>query len=378
MNDNEDVFKLPEDQAPKGIGRAARLDSIKKLRTDKGAGSMRKSKDPVLRPVSDTPAKPAEPTPYVLGEDKKRNFFDGKSVDYNIDEILNIPAPATEEGMEKEWGTTNRTIPIGWIFALSAMTLTVIGFVVYLASTTSKAEIKIEETRQIEVLDQMEESDSALDLVETIELAVKEYLEAKTIDEKLRHVRHADVMRLRMEKFYATNPITPQECRSVTSLQPITLNGRAFWQVVAVTGMTTGQALLLEQISDTEVKIDWESHVHYQPMPWEQYAVELPGQPMAFRISARESPRYFGEFSDQNRWVSYQLNAIKSDTIIYGYVLRDSPAHASIQQATNRGFSRMILRLQASKSIKLLNAVVIESFVSSDFYRIDPPKTLID
>jgi hypothetical protein len=378
MNDNEDVFKLPEDQAPKGIGRAARLDSIKKLRTDQAAGALRKGKDPVLRPVSDTPAQPAEPTPYVLGEDKKRNFFDGKSVDYNIDEILKTPAPATEEGMEKEWGTTNKTIPIGWIFTLSAMTLTVIGFVIYLASTTGKAEIKIEETRQIEVMDQMEENDSALDLVETIELAVKEYLEAKTIDEKLRHVRHADVMRLRMEKFYATNPITPQECRSVTGLQPITLDGRAFWQVVAVTGMTTGQALLLEQISDTEVKIDWESHVHYQPIPWEQYAVELPGQPMAFRLSVRESPRYFGEFSDQNRWVSYQLNAIKSDTIIYGYVLRDSPAHVSINQATQRGFSRMILRLQASKSIQLPNAVVIESFVSADLYRIDPPKTLID
>ncbi len=378
MNDNEDVFQLPEDQAPKAIGRSARLDSIKKLRTDQSADSVRKGKDPVLRPVSDAPARPAEPTPYVLGEEKKRNFFDGKSVEYNIDEILITPGPAIEEGTEKEWGTTNKTIPIGWIFALSAMTLTVIGFVVYLASNTTKAENKIEEIRQIEVMDQMDDSDGALDLVKTIEQTVQQYLEAETIDEKLRHVRHADVMRQRMEKFYATNAITPQECRSVTSLKPITLNGRAFWQVVAVTGKTTGQALLLEQLSDTEVKIDWESHVHYQPMPWEQYAVELPGQPMAFRLSVRESPRYFGEFSDQNRWVSYQLNAIKSDTIIYGYVLRDSPAHVSINQATQRGFSRMILRLQASKSIQLPNAVVIESFVSADLYRIDPPKTLID
>jgi hypothetical protein len=181
-----------------------------------------------------------------------------------------------------------------------------------------------------------------------------------------------------MEKFYENKPITPMRVTSVTNLKPLTLHGKAFWQVVAVTGPKQGQAILLEQLSDDEVKIDWESHVHYQPMPWDEYAVKLPTQPMAFRVEVKESPRYFGEFSDQSRWVSYQINAVKSDTLLYCYVLRDSKMHQSMDEALRKGFTRMILRLQASTAINLPNAVVVESFISADLYRIDPPKTLID
>lgn len=377
MKDDDDIFRLPEDAAPLKGARSARLDSIKKQRTDLAADTLRRTKNPTLRSVEESPTHDAGEAAVVLGEERKGRSFEGKSVDYTIDEILNkkvVVADATE----KDWGQANKTIPIGWIFMLSALTLTLIGTVIYLGSSSGEAEEKIAEGRQIEVMEQAVENQGARDLVLAIEKTVRGYLAATSIEEQLPHVRHAEVMRMRMEKFYATKPITPMRVTSVTNLKPLTLHGKAFWQVVAVTGPKQGQAILLEQLSDEEVKIDWESHVHYQPMPWDEYAVKLPTQPMAFRVEVKESPRYFGEFSDQSRWVSYQINAVKSDTLLYCYVLRDSKMHQSIDEALRKGFTRMILRLQASTAINLPNAVVVESFISADLYRIDPPKTLID
>lgn len=377
MNDDDDIFRLPEDAAPLSGGKSARLDSIKKQRTDIAPDPMRRARSPELRAVEESATDAAGEDQVVRIEDRKGRSFEGKSVDYTIDEILNQKTVATDV-TEKDWGQTNKTIPIGWIFMLSALTLTLIGTVVYLGSTSGKAEAKNTDGRQIAVQEQAEESQEAINLVKAIETSVRGYLGASNIEEQLPHVRHPEAIRPRMEKYYANQPITPTRVTSVTNLKPLTLSGRAFWQVVAVTGPKQGQAILLEQLSNDEVKVDWESHVHYQPMPWDQYAVELPTQPMAFRVEVKESPRYFGEFSDQSRWVSYQINAMKSDTLLYCYVLRDSKMHQQINEAVNNGFKRMILRLQASKAISLPNAVVVEAFISADLYRIDPPKTLID
>jgi hypothetical protein len=131
MKDDDDIFRLPEDAAPLSGGKSARLDSIKKQRTDQMADALRKPKNPTLRSVEESPTHDSGEAAVVLGEERKGRSFEGKSVDYTIDEILNkkvVVADATE----KDWGQANKTIPIGWIFMLSALTLTLIGTVIYL------------------------------------------------------------------------------------------------------------------------------------------------------------------------------------------------------------------------------------------------------
>lgn len=377
MNDDNDLFQLPEDRTEPASGQSLRLDSIKKKRTIDSSDSLRKMRQPTVKTVVNNPSTSDKDSAVLLENNNKRSSHEGKSVEYTIDEILQSN-PKIEEGTEKEWGATSKSIPIGWIIMLSTLMITVIAAIVYLISKNQINENQIAQSRQIDVVDQITTTDVAQDLVNSIEQTVHHYLAATSIEEKIAYVRHAEAIRPRMEKFYAANPIVPVECKMVTSMKPISLEGRVFWQVVAVTGDKKGQAILLEQLSTKEVKVDWESHVYYQPMPWEQYAVEQPIQPMAFRLKLKESPRYFGEFSNQSRWVSYELTAARSETILYGYVLRNSPAHQFIQQAIQYGHQYMILRLQASKTIQLPNAVVIESFVSADLFRLDPPKTLID
>ena len=159
---------------------------------------------------------------------------------------------------------------------------------------------------------------------------------------------------------------------------PLTLSGRPFWQVLAVIDATHGEAILLEQISDTEVRVDWESHVDYQPMPWQDYARNPSAKAMAFRVMVEESPRYVGEFMDERRWASFRLSNPDTEEILYGYVLRDSALHGRIQNALARSSRRMILRLQGSSEIKARQSVVIHELISEDTYRIDAPTSLTD
>lgn len=377
MKDDEDIFRLPGDAALPPSGKSARLDSIRKQRDGKAADSLRKPQGRSLRPIEEITSDTVPEPVISLTDERRGRSFEGKSVEYNIDEIIEKKS-ITDASAETKWGETNRKIPLGWIFMLSALTLTLIGFVLYIASNTEKNEKKNTESRQIQVVEEVAETEEARTLVLAIESTVRNYLAAKTVEEMLPHVRHPESVRPRMESFYAMLPVKPMSCSSITNLKSLTLGDRSFWQVVAVTGPRTGQALLLEQLSPTVVKVDWESHVHYQPMPWDEYAVKLPTQPMSFRVEVEEAPRYMGEFSDQSRWVSYQLNGLKSDVLLYAYVLRGSAMHQQIDDALRNGFRRMILRLQASKSINLPNAVVVDAFISGDLYRIDPPKSLID
>jgi hypothetical protein len=378
MNDDEDIFRLPDDAAtPPPSGKSARLDSIRKQRDGQAADSLRKPRKHSLRPIKEDAAESdAEPVIPLVGERRGRSF-EGKSVEYNIDEIIEKKSIA-DTSQETKWGETSRKIPMGWIFMLSSLMLALIGFVIYIASRTREDEKKNAETKQIQIVEEVAETEEARALVFEIESTVRSYLAAKTVEEILPHVRYPESMLPRLERYYAMQPVKAMHCTSIANLKSLTLGGKSFWQVVAVTGPRTGQSLLLEQLSPTEVKVDWESHVQYQPMPWDEYAVKLPTQAMSFRVEVEEAPRYMGEFSDASRWVSYQLNGLKSNVLLYAYVLRGSMMHLQMDETLRNGRHRMILRLQASKAINLPNAVVVDAFISGDLFRIDAPKSLID
>jgi hypothetical protein len=99
---------------------------------------------------------------------------------------------------------------------------------------------------------------------------------------------------------------------------------------------------------------------------------------MSFRVMVEESPRYLGEFMDESRWASYRLSNPGVEATLYGYILRDSPLHRSLQNALTKGSQRMILSLQGSPEFKARQSVVIQALISEDIYRIDAPTTLTD
>lgn len=342
-----------------------------KQRTDRAVGAQRKSIEPQLRVVDQVETTTADATT-IVPEEKKRRYFEGKSIEYTVDELLHKNV-ATGDFLETGWGEKQGKIPAGFVAIL-------VGFLICVAVIVYQVIDKDQEMviDQTPIKELATEEAVARQLIASIESTVRGYLAAATIEEKARFVRHPGVTKLRMESFYQNTPLEPSPCDLVTKLRPLTLGGRPFWQALAIIDQTRGEGLLLEQISDTEVLIDWESHVDYQPMPWQAYTEKPVSVPMSFRVIVEESPRYFDEFMDESRWVSYRLTNPGTEAMIYGYVLRNSPLHQAILSAQAKGFKRMILNLKGSPEIKAPQSVVIQGLVSENIYRLQAPTTLTD
>jgi hypothetical protein len=361
----------PPQDIPSSSGSKPILDRIQKQRTDRPSGSQRKIREQQLR-VVDQPEPTPEIQPTIVEEEKKRRHFEGKSIEYTIDEIMQNPT-ATGDTLEKGWGEKQGKIPAGFVAVI-------VGFLICVAAIVYQLIDHDQEmiTSQTPVDQIVTEEAVARELIKSIESTVRSYLAATSIEEKMRYVRHPQAMQPRMEAFYQATPLAPQPCELVTKMRPLALEGRPFWQVLAIIDQTRGEALLLEQISDTKVLIDWESHVNYQPVPWSQYVQAPTTVPMSFRVVIEESPRYLGEFMDESRWASYRLSNPGTEDVLYGYVLRDSAVHRSLLNAQAKGSQRMILRLQSSPEFKARQSVVIKALISEDIYRIDAPTSLTD
>ncbi|MFM2171682.1 MAG: hypothetical protein RI957_1911 [Verrucomicrobiota bacterium] len=220
--------------------------------------------------------------------------------------------------------------------------------------------------------------DSDYRLIQSIDRTVRQYYSASTIDEKIPFVRHAEQMRPRMEIHYARHPLQVEQCERVSNYKPISLGARTFWKVLALKNGGKGEMLMLEQISDTEVRVDWDSQVDYEAIPWSEYCLKPVDHAISYRLHVEETHRYVAEFMNESQWVSYALTKPGTEGPLYGYVKRNSPEHTSMQAGIAANTRRMILNIQASPGIKAKDSVVIHKVISETPYRIDPPGSAND
>lgn len=377
--EDEEIIKLQPQDSSKSARRSSRIGEIKKNnRLDSLANSTRLDRRPALKTIEEEPESQPAPTSNEADSGKKqRRFHEGKSIEYNIDQILHNDSYVTQVA-ESAWGAQKKNFPVGWVISVVVVCLVSLSYMLYLLADSHNSEEEIAVVNKIVSAQSETEISTAKTLVKSIDATVRGYLTATTIEEKLRYVRQPEAMRARMEYFYQTHPLTPLFCRNVTDYQPLAISTKSLWRVVAVIDDKRAEGLLLEQISDTETKIDWESHVNYQPMDWVEYVQKKPITAMAFRVRPELSARFIGEFGNENQWACYRLREKSSEKSLFGYVTRNSTAHLSIEQGIANGSKVMILRLQFANAIKVADSVVIDKVISSEIYRPGPPTSIND
>lgn len=368
MSEDEPVIKLHAGEAQEQSVSPVRLKPQHRRR-----GTISPSRtEPELRVVEESEGKPVTPEIPTLEQEPRRPSFEGKSVDYTIDEIMQPEVTYDPNAIEQEWGNKKNAIPRGWV-VLFILFLGGVSYGMY--RVLVKNRIAEQSIVSNNLVVNQPTVDTAYDLVQSIDSRVKRYLAARTIDERLVHVRHAAEMRPRMEMYYAKHPLQAEECQLVTNYQPLTVNGRTFWKVLAIKGGNQGEWISLEQISDTEVLIDWDSQVDFAIVPWDDYLREPTFGPMVYRLEVEETHRYVAEFMNESEWACYILTKPKSDGMLYGYVRRNSMTHDSLRNALQNGSNQMILKIQASIAMKARNSVVIQELISDSIFRVDPPKS---
>lgn len=286
-------------------------------------------------------------------------------------------ADPTEEG----WGEVSARrypIPWGW-FALIGFAI--IGAVAWSLSHIEEAEVQADhlrdETESVLAREEREEEE-ARELVERIEASLRGFFAASTVDVMALRVRHPDRVLPLMRRHYAREPLRSVPLRSVKVLQPITLENRAnFWMASVLLSDGETRNLVIEIAPQGDPRIDWETLVCDQPMPWDRFAMERPaGKSMDFRVYAERDMFFSHEFADAGRWLCFRLTALDSEETLFGYAATDSAEARELLEVIEKNGGRrvsVILRLGIPEGLQSRRGVVIEKMLGSRWLYLDSP-----
>lgn len=325
-------------------------------------------------PVRIGPAKPMVEIP-AAGDSEARDF---RSHQPDIDDLIDKPHSADQGDEEVAWGEEARIRiyrPWGW-FALAGLVLT--GGVLWSLRSLKESE-KVEEIvrakAQEAIIDETAEVREAEDLVNGIESAIRSYFTASTIESRLRWIRFPERTAPLMRAYEQAHPVKPSPLQSLRVLQPLPIeNHTDFWMASVVLASGARHELIIE-ITEKGPKIDWETMVKYQPMPWDQFATKRPDdRSFDFRVYAQPDTFYSHEFQDETQWACYRLTAPDAEEVLFGYVRRGSETEAEIAPLTGGiRHASLVLRLQIPPGLKSPKGVVMEKVVSPRWLHITPP-----
>lgn len=226
--------------------------------------------------------------------------------------------------MEDAWGERTRLPPMGW-FALLGILFVGLGvwasYSVYQAQPETEV-IIIENKFFIEEGEKEKQEANAMHV--GMQECVKSYLAATNIAELLPHVRFPERVEPLMQKYYQKHGRRKTEFRHFEQMRSLNIGKRSF--VHAKVQLESGEYyhLLVEQLDTKTFKVDWESDVFYQPMPWEDYCEKRPLKPVDMRVRVSPDDFYGFAFRDKEKYQCYQLTTLGSDRFLYGYVERGS------------------------------------------------------
>lgn len=176
---------------------------------------------------------------------------------------------------------------------------------------------------------------------------VRAYLGAPTVAARSDYVRRPEQVAPLMHQYYANRRPAPLEVLEFGPVEPHTIEGRPFWIAVAKTPTKPeqGEILLLEKM-DSGFKVDWETHVGYNPMSPEQYVEQRPAGKLDFRVYVSRDDYYNGGFEDSDKYLAAKLEFANSSVNLVGYIDKRS-----------RDFSRFLSLVDLKNQVPLILAL---------------------
>ncbi len=215
------------------------------------------------------------------------------------------------------------------------------------------------------------------------------------IEAKLPHVRLPDRVRPLMTAWYAKHPdkaITTGEIVSRDKFK----SGDAYFvrlemEVKAPDPLEPANVrdetriFVVEELTGKDGEhtylVDWETAVEYCEMSFEEFKLQQPRTPVAFRLKVRFSDYYNHVFTDQKKWQAAELYYPSTDgrkeTVFFGYLQRGSKAWEDLSIYTEPGNNAsVIIRLRYPDEAPSREQVIIDSLVhDSWFYSAEKPKS---
>jgi hypothetical protein len=300
-----------------------------------------------------------------------------RSNEPDVGSLIERDIPMTEEPWDHEM-LAEAKVPWGWVAVVACIfTVAILWSLINLNSGEENGDTLVKESISAREREMVEEMDATI-LIGALEAAVRGFFDARSIEEKLLHVRQSERVQPLMERFYAGSVPEPARVVSIVGMDPLTIDRHAsFWMVVCELEGGLESQLLVEAVSEKEAKVDWETFVCYQPMAWDEFAGKRPGGYTGdFRVYVERDHFYSHEFSDSAAFESYRLTALNGEAVLFGYVPRGAGFAQQISElieGQGGGSVPLILRLHVPQDVQSPRGVVIREIVNPRWVFIEPP-----
>jgi len=208
--------------------------------------------------------------------------------------------------------------------------------------------------------------DAELHFIE-IERVLKGFMEAETIEERAKYVRHPERVLPLMRDFYSRNEFQSRVYRGIRAYQNVPLDGLPFIAIEVKDSVGNFHPLLIED-GEEGVLIDWESHECFQPVSIEDYVRDRPTDPVSLRVYVSDDYFHSYEFQDKTEYASYRLKFRESDAVLNGYVKRGTELDQKFRKLypeSHKGQWRpLILKVRFLEGGEARNSVLIEELQS--------------
>jgi hypothetical protein len=255
--------------------------------------------------------------------------------------------------------------------------LSLIGLVVLSLATVKILKVQNPQAAPVKTISREQQDElNTSQLAEKIQATVKAFFAATTVEEMSRYIRHPERVRPLMEKYYAKHPLQLNPVKRQSELTILEMLGKGtFWNQTVEFGNGDESLVLLQQLDTGETKVDWETTVCDQPMPWDDFVNDRPMEKSPdFRVYLQSDHFYAYEFADSTLWQCFRLKAFNSPEELYGYVKKDDPLLKEISEVIDRYRGELptpILRLRFPKDAKAKRCVLIEKMLSPQWVYFD-------
>lgn len=282
------------------------------------------------------------------------------------------PEAGWVEGGSKEG---DQGTPLGWFFLLGAVLLGVViwatsqGFGPSLRSfTEGGVEVSRERGGSFGRVAALEEQNDAESRFKETEELVANFLGAKTIEERVKFVRHPERVRPLMEDYYSRNEFQSGVFRDVVYYRSVPIENRSFIVLEVNDDEGEKHTLLLED-GEEDTLVDWETYVCFQPVVIDEYIRERPTEPVSLRVRVVSDYFYSYEFDHKEEYLSFALKFNDSDLLLNGYVKRGTELGQRFRKLFPEGEAKrwhsLILKVRFLENGQAENSVLIEDLIST-------------
>ena len=243
---------------------------------------------------------------------------------------LNSTSPKLSQILDKEehqprdietgWEAERAVAPVGWFVVLGIFIGAVGGWAIYDVMNARNVTDETALEKRLLGDARNKENEEVRDLLADMQDCVKGYLAAGSVDDMLAFVRHSERVGPLMDEYYKTHKRWRRRFDRFEHIRAVSMGTKSIVYVMAETKMGSKKNLFLEQLDDGSYRVDWESDVIYQPMPWQEYLTKRPLAPLDMRVKVQTDDFYGFAFRDSERYQCYKLTTVGSDDYLFGYV----------------------------------------------------------